>query len=124
MKINRDFEMAVKTINYFKRRKKDEYIQSHRVAKDLNYSPGYLHKVVLRLGQRGIVHCKRGANGGLKISQDRITLYDVWKATYGDINHNANELAIMKKPLRIFAEAMDDVVLYDGNSGDSAQKAR
>ena len=64
MKINQDFIMAVETILFLKKRKKDDYLQASEIAKSLDFSVGYLQKVIQMLSRQGIVECKRGRIGG------------------------------------------------------------
>ena len=46
MKINQDFVMAVETILFLKKRKKDDYLQASEIARSLDFSVGYLQKVI------------------------------------------------------------------------------
>jgi len=116
MRFNQDFEMAVETILLLKKKKRDGYLQSGEVAKNLNYSAGYLHKVTLKLGRYGIMECKRGVTGGIRIRARQITLLDVWKAIYGGFDYNHPALPVMKKPLKAFADSLDKVVIYKKNT--------
>ncbi len=112
MKLNQDFAMSVGTILYLKDRKTAEFIQSAEIAKDLKYSFGYLQKVVQVLGRHGIVECKRGRVGGVRIRAKVVTLLDLWKATTGGLDSTDPPLAAMDKPLKAFKTAMSRVVLY------------
>ena len=49
MKINWDFAMSVETILFLKKRKTTEYLQASEIAKALNFSVGYLQKVIQML---------------------------------------------------------------------------
>ena len=66
MKINQDFCMSVQIIFFLKERNTSEFLQAGEIAKALNFSVGYLQKVVQTLGKYGIVECKRGRIGGDK----------------------------------------------------------
>lgn len=112
MKINQDFGMSVQTILFLKNRNSTEFLQAGEIAKTLNFSVGYLQKVVQTLSKHGVLECKRGRIGGIRIRAKVITLYDLWKATCGDLNVNEPTLAIMKKPLKAFADSMKEVVVY------------
>ena len=112
MKINQDFVMAVETILFLKKRKKDDYLQASEIAKALDFSVGYLQKVIQMLSRQGIVECKRGRIGGVRIRASAITLLDLWQATCGGFNHTEPAVAAMKKPLRAFADSMDKSVIY------------
>ena len=64
------------------------------------------------LGKHGIVECKRGRIGGVRIRAKVITLLDLWNATCGDLDFTDPALAVMKKPLKAFADSMSKVVIY------------
>ena len=112
MKINQDFGMSVQTILFLKNRDSSEFLQAGAIAKALNFSVGYLQKVVQTLSKHGIVECKRGRIGGIRIRAKVITLYDLWKATCGELDINEPALAIMKKPVKDFADSMRKVIVY------------
>lgn len=112
MRINQDFVMSVETILFLKKRNNSEYIQASEIAKALNFSVGYLQKVIQMLSRQGIVECKRGRIGGVRIRARTITLLDLWKATCGELNYSEPTLAIMKKPLQVFANSMSKIVVY------------
>jgi DNA-binding IscR family transcriptional regulator len=112
VKINQDFGMSVQTILFLKNRNSPEFLQAGEIAKTLNFSVGYLQKVVQTLSKHGILECKRGRIGGIRIRAKVITLYDLWKATCGDLSVYEPTLAIMKKPLKAFADSMKEVVVY------------
>ena len=112
MRINQDFAMSVETIIFLKKRKNSDYLQASEIAKALNFSVGYLQKVIQMLSRQGIVECKRGRIGGVRIRARMITLLDLWKATCGDLDYANPSLAIMKKPLQTFASSMSKVVIY------------
>jgi len=42
-----------------------------------------------------------------------VTLLDLWKATCGDLDSAEPGLAVMKRPLKAFADSMSRVVLYN-----------
>jgi DNA-binding IscR family transcriptional regulator len=112
MKINQDFTMSVETILFLKQKKNSGYLQASEIAKALNFSVGYLQKVIQMLSRQGIVECKRGRIGGVRIRAGMVTLLDLWKATCGDLNPAEPILDVMKRPLKAFADSMDRIVLY------------
>ncbi len=112
MKINQDFIMAVETILFLKKRRKEDYLQASEIAKALGFSVGYLQKVIQMLSRQGIVECKRGRIGGVRIRANSITLLDLWQATCGGLDHVEPAVSVMKKPLRAFADSMDKSVIY------------
>jgi DNA-binding IscR family transcriptional regulator len=112
VKINQDFTMSVETILYLKQRKNTDYLQASEIAKALNFSVGYLQKVIQMLSRQGIVECKRGRIGGVRIRARMVTLLDLWKATCGELDFADPSLAIMKRPLKAFADSMSRIVLY------------
>lgn len=112
MKFNQDLGMSVETILYLKDRKTTDYIQAAEIARTLDFSVGYLQKVIQALGKHGIVECKRGRIGGVRIRAKVITLLDLWNATCGDLDFTDPALAVMKKPLKAFADSMSKVVIY------------
>ena len=111
MKINQDFAMSVETILYLKKRKNSDYIQASEIAKNLDFSVGYLQKVIQMLSKQGIVECKRGRIGGVRIRAKMITLLDLWQATCGELDYKNPSLAAMKKPLKAFSDSMGKVII-------------
>lgn len=112
MKINQDFGMSVQTVLYLKNKNPVEFLRAGEIAQALNFSVGYLQKVVQTLNKHGIVECKRGRIGGIRLRAKIITLFDLWKATCGELDITEPALAIMKKPLKAFADSMKEVVIY------------
>ena len=112
MRLNQDFAMAVETITYLKKKKSTRYVQSAEIAKALDFSVGYLQKVMQTLGRHGILECKRGRIGGVKIRAKVVTLLDLWKATCGELDLTDPSLAVMEKPLKTFRDSMSKVVIY------------
>ncbi len=112
MKINQDFGMSVQTVLFLKNTNPAEFLRAGEIAKTLSFSVGYLQKVVQTLSKHGIVECKRGRIGGIRLRAKVITLYDLWKATCGELDITEPALAIMKKPLKAFADSMKNVVIY------------
>lgn len=112
MKINQDFAMSVETIIFFNKRKTTDYLPAGEIARALNFSLGYLQKLIQTLGRHGIVECKRGRVGGVRIRAKVITVLDLWKATCGGLDSADPPLAVMKKPLKAFADSMSKIVLY------------
>lgn len=112
VKINQDFTMSVETILFLKQRKDSDYLQASEIAKALNFSVGYLQKVIQMPSRQGIVECKRGRIGGVRIRAGMVTLLDLWKATCGDLDSANPGMAVMKSPLKAFADSMSGIVLY------------
>ena len=104
--------MSVQTVLFLKQRNNSDYLQASEIAKALNFSVGYLQKVIQMLSRQGIVECKRGRIGGVRIRARTVTLLDLWKATCGNLDSADPALAVMKKPLSAFADSMSKVVLY------------
>ncbi len=112
MRINQDFAMSVEMILFLKKRNSSDYLQASEIAKALNFSVGYLQKVIQMLSRQGIVECKRGRIGGVRVRARMVTLLDLWKATCGDLDYSEASLTIMKKPLQTFANSMSKIVIY------------
>ena len=112
MKLHHDFEMAVGTILMLGKRNSTAYLQTAEIARRLNVSLGYLQKVIQLLGMHGILDCKRGRIGGVRLGAKVITLLDVWKVTSGEVDLANPPVALMAKPLKTFADAMDKTILY------------
>jgi len=112
VKINQDFAMSVETILFLKKRKNTDYLQASEIAKTLKFSVGYLQKVIQMLSKQGIVECKRGRIGGVRIRARIITLLDLWQATCGGLDYMNPALAVMKKPLKVFSDSMGKAVVY------------
>lgn len=112
MKINQDFAMSVETIVFLKKRKTNGFLQASEIAKALDFSVGYLQKVIQMLSKQGIVECKRGRIGGVRIRAKIVTLLDLWKATCGSMDLTDPALDVMKKPLKAFSDSMEKVVIY------------
>jgi DNA-binding IscR family transcriptional regulator len=104
--------MSVETVLFLKKRNSSDYLQASEIAKALNFSVGYLQKVIQMLSRQSIVECKRGRIGGVRIRARTITLLDLWKATCGDLDYSEPTLPIMKKPLQTFANSMNKIVIY------------
>ena len=112
MRINQDFAMSVETILFLNNRNSSDYLQASEIAKALNFSVGYLQKVIQMLSRQGIVECKRGRIGGVRVRARTVTLLDLWKATCGDLHYSEPSLTIMSKPLQAFANSMSKIVIY------------
>ena len=112
MKLNQDFGMAVETVVYLGKKKDAKYVQAGEVAKTLKFSVGYLQKVIQALGKRGIVECKRGRIGGVRIGPKAVTLLDIWEASCGGLDFTDPPLAVMNKPLKTFAGALRKIIIY------------
>ena len=110
MKLNMDFTMAVETIQFLRKRKSNDHIQAEKVAKELDYSFGYLQKVIQALSKHGLIECKRGRIGGMRLRKRKITLLDIWNVTCGQID-TAPAVPSLKKPLKVFSDALKKVVI-------------
>ena len=111
MKLNQDFTMAVETIQFLKKRKNNDFIQAGEVAKKLDFSVGYLQKVIQTLSKHGLVECKRGRIGGVRLRNKTITLLDLWAVTCGEIDTVSPAVPALKKPLKVFSDALSKVVV-------------
>lgn len=112
MKLNQDFVMSVETILYLQQNKTTSFIQAKEIAKTLNFSVGYLQKVIQTLSRYNILECKRGRIGGVRIKANTITLLDLWKASCGGLEFTDPPLAVMENPLKTFRDALNKVVIY------------
>ena len=111
MRLNQDFTMAVKTIQFLQKKGGDDYVQAERVAEKLGFSVGYLQKVVQTLGRHGILDNKRGRIGGMRLRKRKVTLLDIWNLTCGQIDAAAPAVSALKKPLKVFSDALSKVVI-------------
>jgi len=112
VRLNQDFVMAVETIIYLGKKKDANYLQTGEIAKTLKFSVGYLQKVIQTLGRCGIVECKRGRIGGIRIGRRVVTLLDVWEATSGSLDFTDPPVAMMNKPVKAFADALRAITVY------------
>jgi len=112
MKINQDFGMAIQTILFLKEKNKNDYIQAGEIAKSLNFSVGYLQKVIQMLSKYSILDCKRGRIGGVRLKAKVISLLDLWQATCGNLDFEDPQIPVMKKPIKAFADSMSKVIIY------------
>jgi DNA-binding IscR family transcriptional regulator len=115
VKLNQDFGMAVETILYLKKKGNADYIQSKEIARELKFSVGYLQKVIQSMSKRGILECKRGRIGGVKIRANVITLLDLWETTCGQLEFTDPPLPLMKKPLKALSDALQQIVIFKYN---------
>lgn len=115
MKLNMDFTMAVETVQFLKNRKSDDYIQAEQIAEALDFSVGYLQKIMQTLGKHGIVECKRGRIGGARLRNRMVTLLDLWNVTCGKMNLADPAVPELKKPLKAFSDAMKKVIICKKN---------
>jgi len=116
LKINQDFGMAIAAVNFLKDKDTSIYIQAGEIAKHLNFSVGYLQKVIQMLNKHGLLECKRGRIGGVRLSADSITLLELWNITCGEAELADKNLAIMEKPLKAFFDSMAKIVVYKKDS--------
>lgn len=112
LKLNQDFGMAVATIDFLKGKNLSDYIQAKEIAKKLNFSVGYLQKVIQMLNKHGVLECKRGRVGGVRLSAETITLLDLWNITCGEAEITDASMKIMEKPLKVFFDALSKIVVY------------
>ena len=112
LKINQDFGMAIAAVNFLKDKNTTTYIQAGEIAKHLHFSVGYLQKVIQMLNKHGLLECKRGRIGGVRMSAEVITLLDLWNITCGEAELVDPSLAIMEKPLKAFFDSMSKIVVY------------
>ena len=111
MRLNQDFAMAVETILYLKKRQDGSFVQSKEVAQKLDFSVGYLQKVVQNLSKHDIIECKRGRIGGIRLRPRKVTLLDLWEATCGQLQVSDPSPPQLKKPLKAFRDAMRRVII-------------
>jgi len=111
MKLNYDFTMAVETIQFLEKNKDKGYIQAERIAKALDYSIGYLQKTIQTLAKHGLIESKRGRIGGAKLRKRKITMLDIWNVTLGQIDTADPDVPELKKPLKVFSDALSKVVV-------------
>lgn len=112
MKINQDFSMSVAMMLFLGKRKNSDYLQASEIATALGFSVGYLQKVIQMLSKQGIVECKRGRIGGVRIRAKVVTLLDLWQATCGGLDYRNPPLTVMRKPLKAFSDSMSKVVVH------------
>ena len=110
MRLNQDFTMAVETIQFLQKNKSNDYIQAEKIAEKLDYSIGYLQKVMQTLSKQGLIESKRGRIGGAKLRKRKITLLDIWTVTSGQIDTDP-AITELKKPLKVFADALSKIVI-------------
>ena len=111
MKLNMDFIMAVETLKFLQKRASRDYIQAERIAKELNFSTGYLQKVLQILSNHGTIESKRGRIGGVRLARGKVTLLDVWNMILGRIDTADPAIPLMKRPLKAFEDSMRKVML-------------
>lgn len=111
MKLNMDFTMAVETIQFLQKRKNNDFIQTEKIAEKLDYSIGYLQKVIQTLSRQGLIEGKRGRIGGVRLRKRKITLLDIWTVTCGQIDTADPVVPDLKKPLKAFSDALSKVVV-------------
>jgi DNA-binding IscR family transcriptional regulator len=112
LKLNQDFGMAIATIDFLKEKKSSSYIQAREIAKKLNFSVGYLQKVIQMLNKHGVLECKRGRIGGVRLIAEDITLLDLWNITCGEAELMDASMKIMEKPLKAFFDSMSKIFIY------------
>ena len=111
MKFNMDFTMAVETVQFLKKRNSNDYIQAEQIGKTLNFSVGYLQRIIQTLARHGILECRRGRIGGARLRNRKVTLLDLWNVTFGQIDIANPAVPELKKPLKAFSDAMKKVVI-------------
>jgi DNA-binding IscR family transcriptional regulator len=103
--------MAVETIQFLKKRKSNDFIQAGAVAEELDFSVGYLQKVIQTLSKQGLVECKRGRVGGVRLRNRTITMLDLWSVTCGELDTVNPAIPALKKPLKVFSDALSKVII-------------
>jgi len=111
VRLNQDFTMAVDTVLFLKQRKSNDYIQAGAIAAKLDFSVGYLQKVIQTLSRHGIVECKRGRIGGVRLRNRVVTLLDLWNVTCGELDVVDPPVALLKKPLKVFSDALSKAIV-------------
>jgi len=111
MKLNQDFTMAVETIQFLQKNKSKDYIQTEKIAEALGFSMGYLQKTMQTLSKYGIIDSKRGRIGGTRLGKRKVTLLDLWNLTCGEIDTANPAVPALKKPLKVFEDALSKVVI-------------
>jgi len=104
--------MAVDTILYLKEKRPTDYIRTEEIARSLNYSLGYLQKVIQTLGKYGTLDCKRGRIGGVRIRAKMVTVLDLWEITCGSLDSTDPPLDVMEKPVKAFRDALKKAIIY------------
>ena len=64
------------------------------------------------LNKNGIFECKRGREGGVRLSADVVTLLELWTITCGDPELVGPELEILEKPIKAFTDSMSKIIVY------------
>ncbi len=73
---------ALQAALHLARQPGDEPVSAARMAEALELPPGYLAKVLRRLGSEGVLEATRGARGGYRLTRgsDEVTVADVVRA--------------------------------------------
>ncbi len=116
LKLNQDFGMAIATIDFLKNKNTSNYIQAREIAKKLKFSVGYLQKVIQMLNKHGVLDCKRGRIGGVRLIANTVTLLDLWNITCGEAELVDKSMKVMEKPLKAFFDSMSKIVVYKKTS--------
>jgi len=111
MKLNLDFTMAVEAVQFLKKKKGNDYVRAEDIAAALDLSVGYLQKVMQTLSKQGIIESKRGRIGGVRLRKRKVTLLDLWRVTCGEIDTANPTIPELKKPLKVFADALSKIVV-------------
>jgi len=94
--INRDTDYALRALLYIENSEKD-LVPVSDIIKDLQIPRAFLRKSLQVLGTKGILHSKKGKDGGFSLSRPakEITLIEVIEAFQGDFS--LNECIFKKK---------------------------
>ena len=111
MKLNMDFVMAVEMLQFLQKRNSRDYIQAEKIAEELNFSTGYLQKVIQLLSKHGTVETKRGRIGGIRLGRGKVTLLDVWNMACGPMDTGDVAITHMNRPVKAFETAMKKIVV-------------
>ena len=70
---------AIKAVNYLVLAGRSDFIKVKDLSRKISAPSPYLSKVIKRLGVKGILVNRRGASGGVRLSDelDGMTLYDI-----------------------------------------------
>ncbi|UCG46238.1 MAG: Rrf2 family transcriptional regulator [Phycisphaerales bacterium] len=113
MRLNLDFIMAVRAVQFLQKRKTNDYVQAEEIAGELGFCTGYLQRVMQTLSKHGMVESKRGITGGTRLGKKKITLLDLWTFTCGRIDLADPPVPELKKPMKALADAMSKVVMWE-----------
>src|SRR5438093_5532281 len=90
MKLSRESVYVLGSLKYLGQQEKGVPSPSHMIAKEIGAPERFLVKVLKPLVQAGIVQSLAGPKGGYRLARHlkEFTLFDVLKATQGDIDRS------------------------------------